>query len=137
MLFFLIGVPGESHKTIYETEKLLEEIKPNYVSCSVLVPFPGTYFYKWAENRNYVSSHFNWSKVSYSRAYFPTDYMSKKEINKKYKYILLRISQTIGNKKLKFCELFYNFKVIIKRLNLLEIIDFFVFNFIRIIRWKL
>ena len=44
-VFTLIGVPGETKETIFDTIKLLEETKPHDVDSNVLVPYPGTNFF--------------------------------------------------------------------------------------------
>jgi anaerobic magnesium-protoporphyrin IX monomethyl ester cyclase len=39
---FIVGLPGETWNTIWETQKLISEIKPTYFDWSFFVPFPGT-----------------------------------------------------------------------------------------------
>ena len=39
---FIIGLPGETKKTLEETRNLVFELEPDYVSFNIAVPFPGT-----------------------------------------------------------------------------------------------
>ncbi len=51
---FIIGLSGETKETIIETRKLIDEVKPDLLQVSVASPFPGTEFYKWCKNNNYL-----------------------------------------------------------------------------------
>lgn len=51
---FIIGLPGETKKTIENTKKLISAIKPDLLQVSVASPFPGTKFYEWAKENNYL-----------------------------------------------------------------------------------
>ena len=51
---FIIGLPGETKKTIDKTKKLIKEVKPDILQVSVATPFPGTEFYKWVEENGYL-----------------------------------------------------------------------------------
>jgi len=50
----LIGVPGETLTDIEQTDRLLNETKPDFISASMLSPIPGTYLYDWAKERNLI-----------------------------------------------------------------------------------
>jgi len=51
---FIIGMPGETKKTIEETWDLIEDIKPEILQVSVATPFPGTEFYKYVKSNGYL-----------------------------------------------------------------------------------
>ncbi|MEM2779684.1 MAG: radical SAM protein [Candidatus Bathyarchaeia archaeon] len=52
--FLMVGLPGESWKTVQNTKKLLKEIKPNNISISIVTPFPGTPLYEMAEQNGWL-----------------------------------------------------------------------------------
>ena len=43
--YVLLGTPLETFETIKETEALIDEVRPDTVSFSVLAPYPGTGYY--------------------------------------------------------------------------------------------
>ena len=45
--FFMMGFPGESHKTIQDTVRFSLELPLDYVQYTVLVPFPDTEIYEY------------------------------------------------------------------------------------------
>ena len=51
---FIIGLPGETKKTIELTRKLIKEMKPEILQVSVASPFPGTVFYEWCKEKGYL-----------------------------------------------------------------------------------
>jgi anaerobic magnesium-protoporphyrin IX monomethyl ester cyclase len=52
--YLMIGSPGESRRTIAETQKLLKEIKPFSSNICVTTPYPGTYLYETAAGQDLV-----------------------------------------------------------------------------------
>ena len=51
---FIIGLPGETKETVRMTKKLIKETKPDILQVSVASPFPGTEFYKWVNDNEYL-----------------------------------------------------------------------------------
>ncbi|MFH2145755.1 MAG: radical SAM protein [Candidatus Omnitrophota bacterium] len=47
----MLGMPGESKKTINETIKFIQEIKPTTVSYGICTPYPGSLLFKEVESR--------------------------------------------------------------------------------------
>ncbi len=47
----MLGMPGESKKTIGETIKFIEEIRPTTVSYGICTPYPGSLLFKEVESR--------------------------------------------------------------------------------------
>jgi anaerobic magnesium-protoporphyrin IX monomethyl ester cyclase len=51
---FILGLPGETIKTIGNTWRFIKEIKPDQLQVSVASPFPGTEFYQWAKEEGHL-----------------------------------------------------------------------------------
>lgn len=52
--FFMIGFPEESLEDIKATEKLIVEIKPDFLFLSVVVPYPGTNIYNYMLKKGFL-----------------------------------------------------------------------------------
>lgn len=55
------GLPGETKETLQETIRFILELNPDTVQFSIAVPFPGTRFFKMAEERGWLKTK-DWSK---------------------------------------------------------------------------
>lgn len=97
--FFLIGLPEESKETIEATEDLIVQIRPNYVSFFILVPFPGCGYYEYAKQRGYVNDNTDWTQIDSTRATMPTKHFSREEINKEVKRLLKKYSHLSGRRR--------------------------------------
>jgi len=53
---FIIGMPGETERTIEETWSLIHYIRPEVLQVSLAAPFPGTEFYEYARRGGYLLS---------------------------------------------------------------------------------
>jgi radical SAM superfamily enzyme YgiQ (UPF0313 family) len=51
---FMIGLPGETNKTIMDTIKFIKKVKPNILQVAIATPIPGTEFYRWAKQNGYL-----------------------------------------------------------------------------------
>jgi len=51
---FVIGFPGENQDTINQTKQLIKEIKPDILQVAMATPMPGTEFYKFVRENNYI-----------------------------------------------------------------------------------
>lgn len=51
---FVIGFPGETNETAEQTINFIKEIKPDILQIAVATPMPGTEFYKYCEEGNYL-----------------------------------------------------------------------------------
>lgn len=56
--YVLMGTPLETFGTIGETEALIDEVRPDTVSFSILAPYPGTEYYEEAKH-----GHLEWDKI--------------------------------------------------------------------------
>ncbi|MFA6129453.1 MAG: radical SAM protein [Candidatus Omnitrophota bacterium] len=51
---FVVGMPGESEKTIKQTEEFIKESGLKYITAGILTIFPGTHIYRYAMNKGYI-----------------------------------------------------------------------------------
>jgi radical SAM superfamily enzyme YgiQ (UPF0313 family) len=51
---FVFGFPGETDVTIRKTIDFIKEIKPDLLQIAMATPIPGTEFYSWCKNNNYL-----------------------------------------------------------------------------------
>jgi len=51
---FMIGLPGETRETIEQTFQFARKLNPDMVFFQQAVPFPGTEFYDWCKENNYL-----------------------------------------------------------------------------------
>ena len=56
--YVLLGTPLETLGTIQETEALIDEVRPDTVSFSILAPYPGTEYYDDSQH-----GHLEWDKI--------------------------------------------------------------------------
>jgi radical SAM superfamily enzyme YgiQ (UPF0313 family) len=59
--FFMLGFPDETAEEIAMTWKLIEEIRPTYVSMSVLAPYPGCEIYYDLEKEGAIDENTDWN----------------------------------------------------------------------------
>lgn len=53
---FMIGGPGETIESAEKTIRLAGDLKPDTLQFSALTPYPGTEFYNWAKEKNYIKA---------------------------------------------------------------------------------
>jgi radical SAM superfamily enzyme YgiQ (UPF0313 family) len=51
---FIVGLPGETKKTIRDTIQFAKEINPHTLQVSLAAPFPGTYLYDQAKREGWL-----------------------------------------------------------------------------------
>ena len=51
---FVIGFPGENQETVKQTLDLIKEVKPDILQVAMATPMPGTEFYKFVRDNNYI-----------------------------------------------------------------------------------
>ena len=75
--YFLLGMPGERHADVRETEQLAEDIAPEVFGITILCPYPGTDHYDPVAMRDY-----DWSRCDeYSNPYWHTPHFSNAELH--------------------------------------------------------
>jgi len=60
LVYFLIGLPGETRETIQETLNFAKEINPDYVEFYPATPYPGTEFFDIVKSQKLIVD-FNWN----------------------------------------------------------------------------
>ena len=59
--FFMLGYPDETEEEMRMSRELIEEIRPTYVSMSVLVPYPGCATYTELERDGILTADADWN----------------------------------------------------------------------------
>jgi radical SAM superfamily enzyme YgiQ (UPF0313 family) len=59
---FMIGLPGETWKSIEQTINLAIKLNPYAVQFAMAIPFPGTEFYDEAKQRGFIRKGAKWSE---------------------------------------------------------------------------
>jgi len=80
--FMIVGLPGESPETIAETDRFLEETRPDALDVSILAVYPGSAIYKHPENYDVCFGapvHFKGKSGSYV-CNVSTSHMTSEEI---------------------------------------------------------
>ncbi len=54
--YIILGFPGDSWKTFYQTVKLMREIEPDTIKMAILAPYKGTEIYREMRERNLVNT---------------------------------------------------------------------------------
>lgn len=76
---FIVGLPGESLKTLADTNNLIQETKPSWFGWSYFCPFPGTEATKEAAERKYIRST-DYAEYCYGNVYSRTEYLDYREL---------------------------------------------------------
>ena len=82
---FMIGLKGDNLETIQETYEFAKEVYPDMCFFQQAVPFPGTEFYEWAKNNNYLitEDYSKWlNKDGYLNCLVDYPYADHNEIEK-------------------------------------------------------
>lgn len=90
LVYFLIGLPGETRETIKETLNFCKKINPDYVEFYPATPYPGTEFFNIAALQNLIAND-NWDNYLCGGDKFVIEIpgVSREELNE----ILRRIYQ--------------------------------------------
>lgn len=126
MGFFILGLPGETEKTMQDTIDFAKELKLDFAKAGIVSPFPGTpLFEKW-EKEGRILSH-NWSDYiihATKKLVYNHPNLSHETIWKYYKkfyrklyylnpyFILNRLFKGIKNGRI-FKDIYYYFKIIL------------------------
>ena len=79
-LTFSFGLIGETHETMQQTLDLALELNPDTVQFSISTPFPGTSFYKYAEEKNLLLTKDFSAYDGMSRSVVRADRVSAEEL---------------------------------------------------------
>ena len=73
--YALLGTPPESYETIKQTERLIDEVRPEIIGFSILAPYPGTAYWKPEFDE------MDWSNIDeFSNTMWSSKYLSNKEL---------------------------------------------------------
>jgi len=88
--YFMIGSPEETEEDIYKTIEFAKKIDPDYVSITILTPYPATEIYQKALDQKVIKSDY-WKEFARNpKKEFVTQYWEK-ELTKKELFNLLDI----------------------------------------------
>jgi anaerobic magnesium-protoporphyrin IX monomethyl ester cyclase len=76
---FIVGLPGESLKTLTETDAFIKEIKPSWYGWCFFCPFPGTEAEKEVTAKGHKWKE-DWADYCYGSVYARTDSLDYGEI---------------------------------------------------------
>jgi len=77
--FFIIGLPGQTKKSVIKSFKLIKELKTKRVWFTPIVPIPGTKLYDIAEEKEWILSK-DWSGFTGRDVVMKTDNLSTDDI---------------------------------------------------------
>lgn len=61
MVYFMLGLPGETKESMKKTIEFAKEIDPDIITLGIATPHPGTKFYKFIKENNYLQTD-DWSQ---------------------------------------------------------------------------
>lgn len=82
---FMIGLKGDTRQTIEETFRFAKKVYPDMVFFQQAVPFPGTAFYNWVKENNYLitEDYSKWlNEDGYLNCLVDYPYAKAKEVEK-------------------------------------------------------
>jgi radical SAM superfamily enzyme YgiQ (UPF0313 family) len=82
-VYAMLGYPGETVKTIMDTEKFLKEINPDIFFLYIATPYPGTKLYELAKKENLLL-HRNWSEYTTFHPVLKLNTISNEELMNHY-----------------------------------------------------
>lgn len=126
---FIIGMPGDTEKTVAQTIRFASEMNPTYAQFFNLVPYPGTEIYEYAKENNLLLFD-NWTQLyapKYEQPAMGHHFFSPKQLKllrkKAYRKVYL-------NPRYAVSHLFTSLKDPGKRSYILSNLQKFVKNFI-------
>ncbi len=121
---FLIGLPWDSEDTLEDTVDFASELDSDYAEFYVAPPFPGTKFYKYAQDNNLINSNTSFKKA-YIAPTVATHHLSAAKVGlyrkQAYKKFYLRFG--------------YILKKLLKMSSKIELINFIKYE-LNILLWK-
>ncbi len=95
--FNIIGVPGETKKTIQETINLNKRVKPSFMQVTAFYPYPMTFLGDLCFEKGYVGKEYEDSYMEKSVLRLPT--ISAKEIERAVKNFKFKVYWSYDKKK--------------------------------------
>lgn len=86
LAFFMVGLPGETKRSVWKSFQLAMEIDPDFIQFGVVTPYPGTELYRLAEDKGWILTK-DWSRYTGFDVVMRTDDLSEDDINLAIKYL--------------------------------------------------
>jgi radical SAM superfamily enzyme YgiQ (UPF0313 family) len=96
-LFFIIGLPKETKKSILKTVSWVRKLNIPYAQFTIATPYPGTRLEEWAKKEGYLLSKEYNDATGYS-CLMKNEFIGPKTIGLLYKYS--NLSSQLGNKNI-------------------------------------
>lgn len=91
LAYFMIGIPGETKKTINETLRFAIELDPDYVQFAVVTPLPKTKLYEMVKSKNHLVGK-SWKDFCFTgdhaKAVLRTDEFTSEELDLELKRMI-------------------------------------------------
>lgn len=127
LAYFMIGLPGETKKTLEKTLQFAIELDPDYAQFAIITPFPGTKLYDIYKKKGHIVGK-DWSKYIYTGDYatpvIMTDDLKPEQLKKELRRVISGFYLRPKYIFKKFLEL-YSLNNIIRNIN----------GFLSILRW--
>jgi radical SAM superfamily enzyme YgiQ (UPF0313 family) len=75
----MVGLPGETRASVYQTYRLLRELTPDSIGITYITPYPGTPLFAEARRRGWIVSD-EWSRYGSDQPVMHTDRLSIDEL---------------------------------------------------------
>lgn len=82
----MIGLPKETKKSLYQTYKLICELKPETIGICIVTPYPGTPLYYEAEEKGWIETE-DWTKFGGHTPVMHTDNLTVQDLKKAQKML--------------------------------------------------
>lgn len=77
---FIVGLPGETRATIEESIRFAREMDPETIQVSLASPYPGTHFYEYVQENNFLVQDVYNDEAGYQRCTVSYPAVSSEEI---------------------------------------------------------
>jgi len=77
---FILGLPGETKKTIRQTFRFACDLDPDTIQVTIATPLPGTQFYNWCQKEKYLEEEAKVNQAGYQTPTVSYPYLSAEEI---------------------------------------------------------
>ena len=82
----LIGLPGDTKRSLYKTYALLRDLKPETMGLCIITPYPGTPLYDEAKRKDWIEKE-DWTRFGGHDSVMHTDNMSTQDLSVAYSFI--------------------------------------------------
>lgn len=75
----ITGVRSDTHESIDELRRFINQVDPDLAIFMILTPFPGTALFNTAHKNGWLEDY-NWTNYDMTRAVMPTEHLSRQEV---------------------------------------------------------